>query len=147
MTNLTRKMDSLGSNHSIPSMSVSTGSQSSSVNSMQEVIDDMSPDLSLMQSYSCTFDSTSSLVPKKVSKAVQWGMSDVCRLETVVHTQTLDYTVCSGNNTNVLSHKSMIYIRDVKQTKKVQDLRSLIVRHVCMQHTVLNLLRNLALVQ
>lgn len=147
VTNLTRKMDSLGSNHSIPSMSVSTGSQSSSVNSMQEVIDDMSPDLSLMQSYSCTFDSTSSLVPKKVSKAVQWGMSDLCRLETVVHTQILGYTVCSGNNTNVLSHKSMIYNRDVKQTKKVQDLRSLIVRHVCMQHTVLNLLRNLALVQ
>ncbi|XP_075691503.1 serine/threonine-protein kinase TAO3 isoform X2 [Rhinoderma darwinii] len=65
MTNLTRKMDSLGSNHSIPSMSVSTGSQSSSVNSMQEVLDDMSPDMSLMQSYSCSFDSTSSLVPKK----------------------------------------------------------------------------------
>uniref|UniRef100_A0A8D3D9N2 Serine/threonine-protein kinase TAO3 n=1 Tax=Scophthalmus maximus TaxID=52904 RepID=A0A8D3D9N2_SCOMX len=31
------KMNSLGSNHSIPSTSVSTGSQSSSVNSMQEV--------------------------------------------------------------------------------------------------------------
>ncbi|KAG8597900.1 hypothetical protein GDO81_002425 [Engystomops pustulosus] len=65
VTNLTRKMDSLGSNHSIPSMSVSTGSQSSSVNSMQEVLDDMSPDLSSMQSYSCTFDSTSSFIPKK----------------------------------------------------------------------------------
>ncbi|XP_056393182.1 serine/threonine-protein kinase TAO3 isoform X3 [Hyla sarda] len=70
VTNLTRKMDSLGSNHSIPSMSVSTGSQSSSVNSMQEVIDNMSPDLSLMQSYSCTFDSTSSLVPKKVTRQI-----------------------------------------------------------------------------
>ncbi|CAJ0932715.1 unnamed protein product [Ranitomeya imitator] len=64
-TSVTRKMDSLDSNHSLPSMSVSTGSQSSSVNSMQEVMDDLSTDLSLMQSYSCTFDSTSSLVPKK----------------------------------------------------------------------------------
>ncbi|XP_073532495.1 serine/threonine-protein kinase TAO3 isoform X3 [Phyllobates terribilis] len=69
-TSVTRKMDSLDSNHSIPSMSVSTGSQSSSVNSMQEVMDDMSPDLSLMQSYSCTFDSTSSLVPKKVTRQI-----------------------------------------------------------------------------
>ncbi|XP_075424200.1 serine/threonine-protein kinase TAO3 isoform X2 [Ascaphus truei] len=59
----TRKMDSLGSNHSIPSMSVSTGSQSSSVNSIQEVLDDSSPDLVVMQGYS--FDSISSLVPKK----------------------------------------------------------------------------------
>ncbi|KAG8597903.1 hypothetical protein GDO81_002425 [Engystomops pustulosus] len=70
VTNLTRKMDSLGSNHSIPSMSVSTGSQSSSVNSMQEVLDDMSPDLSSMQSYSCTFDSTSSFIPKKVTRQI-----------------------------------------------------------------------------
>ncbi|XP_077148309.1 serine/threonine-protein kinase TAO3 isoform X5 [Ranitomeya variabilis] len=69
-TSVTRKMDSLDSNHSLPSMSVSTGSQSSSVNSMQEVMDDLSPDLSLMQSYSCTFDSTSSLVPKKVTRQI-----------------------------------------------------------------------------
>ncbi|KAM6965682.1 serine/threonine-protein kinase TAO3 isoform 2-T2 [Aplochiton taeniatus] len=34
------KRNSLGSNHSVPSTSVSTGSQSSSVNSMQEVLDD-----------------------------------------------------------------------------------------------------------
>uniref|UniRef100_A0A672IB10 Serine/threonine-protein kinase TAO3 n=1 Tax=Salarias fasciatus TaxID=181472 RepID=A0A672IB10_SALFA len=34
------KMNSVGSNHSIPSTSVSTGSQSSSVNSMPEVLDD-----------------------------------------------------------------------------------------------------------
>ncbi|XP_069610659.1 serine/threonine-protein kinase TAO3 isoform X3 [Ranitomeya imitator] len=69
-TSVTRKMDSLDSNHSLPSMSVSTGSQSSSVNSMQEVMDDLSTDLSLMQSYSCTFDSTSSLVPKKVTRQI-----------------------------------------------------------------------------
>uniref|UniRef100_A0A7N8YBG8 Serine/threonine-protein kinase TAO3 n=1 Tax=Mastacembelus armatus TaxID=205130 RepID=A0A7N8YBG8_9TELE len=36
------KMNSLGSNHSIPSTSLSTGSQSSSVNSIQEVLDDSS---------------------------------------------------------------------------------------------------------
>ncbi|XP_018424600.1 PREDICTED: serine/threonine-protein kinase TAO3 [Nanorana parkeri] len=69
-TNLTAKMDSLGSNHSIPSMSVSTGSQSSSVNSMQEVMDDMSPELILVPSYSCSYDSTSSLVPKKVTRQI-----------------------------------------------------------------------------
>uniref|UniRef100_A0A8C5LMB1 Serine/threonine-protein kinase TAO3 n=1 Tax=Leptobrachium leishanense TaxID=445787 RepID=A0A8C5LMB1_9ANUR len=62
-SNLNRKMDSLGSNHSIPSMSVSTGSQSSSVNSMQEVMEEGSPELIMMQGYS--YDSTSSLIPKK----------------------------------------------------------------------------------
>uniref|UniRef100_A0A8C8DWR3 Serine/threonine-protein kinase TAO3 n=1 Tax=Oryzias sinensis TaxID=183150 RepID=A0A8C8DWR3_9TELE len=39
------KMNSLGSNHSIPSTSVSTGSQSSSVNSMQEVLEDNCSDM------------------------------------------------------------------------------------------------------
>uniref|UniRef100_A0A672MRR2 Serine/threonine-protein kinase TAO3 n=1 Tax=Sinocyclocheilus grahami TaxID=75366 RepID=A0A672MRR2_SINGR len=39
------KMNSLGSNHSIPSTSVSTGSQSSSVNSLQEVQDDSCAEL------------------------------------------------------------------------------------------------------
>uniref|UniRef100_A0A673N2L1 Serine/threonine-protein kinase TAO3 n=1 Tax=Sinocyclocheilus rhinocerous TaxID=307959 RepID=A0A673N2L1_9TELE len=39
------KMNSLGSNHSIPSTSVSTGSQSSSVNSLQEVQDDSCSEL------------------------------------------------------------------------------------------------------
>ncbi len=39
------KMNSLGSNHSIPSTSVSTGSQSSSVNSLQEVQDDTCSEL------------------------------------------------------------------------------------------------------
>uniref|UniRef100_A0A669CM86 Serine/threonine-protein kinase TAO3 n=1 Tax=Oreochromis niloticus TaxID=8128 RepID=A0A669CM86_ORENI len=48
------KMNSLGSNHSIPSTSVSTGSQSSSVNSMQEVLDDSCSDMTMMhpQDYS-----------------------------------------------------------------------------------------------
>lgn len=53
------KMNSLGSNHSIPSTSVSTGSQSSSVNSMQEV-DDSCSDMTMMhpQDYSSTLDSS-----------------------------------------------------------------------------------------
>ncbi|XP_037536805.1 serine/threonine-protein kinase TAO3 isoform X2 [Nematolebias whitei] len=54
------KMNSLGSNHSIPSTSVSTGSQSSSVNSIQEVLDDSCPDMTMMQpqDYSTPLDST-----------------------------------------------------------------------------------------
>ncbi|XP_007426840.1 serine/threonine-protein kinase TAO3 isoform X1 [Python bivittatus] len=63
-TNLTSKMDSLGSNHSIPSMSVSTGSQSSSVNSVQEVMEDSSSELVMMHDES-TINSTSSVVIKK----------------------------------------------------------------------------------
>lgn len=59
-------MDSLGSNHSIPSMSVSTGSQSSSVNSIQEVLDESSSELVMMQEDESTINSTSSLVHKKV---------------------------------------------------------------------------------
>ncbi|OPJ74714.1 serine/threonine-protein kinase TAO3 isoform X1 [Patagioenas fasciata] len=64
-SNLSRKMDSLGSNHSIPSMSVSTGSQSSSVSSMQEVLDESSPELVMMHSDESTINSTSSIVHKK----------------------------------------------------------------------------------
>ncbi|KAH1180461.1 serine/threonine-protein kinase TAO3 [Mauremys mutica] len=64
-SNLNRKMDSLGSNHSIPSMSVSTGSQSSSVNSMQEVMDESSPELVMMHNDESTINSTSSVVHKK----------------------------------------------------------------------------------
>ncbi|XP_075754270.1 serine/threonine-protein kinase TAO3 isoform X2 [Pelodiscus sinensis] len=64
-SNLSRKMDSLGSNHSIPSMSVSTGSQSSSVNSMQEVMDESSPELVMIQDDESTSNSTSSVEHKK----------------------------------------------------------------------------------
>nr|XP_057925601.1 serine/threonine-protein kinase TAO3 isoform X2 [Doryrhamphus excisus] len=42
------KMNSLGSNHSAPSTSLSTGSRSSSVNSMQEVLDDSCSDMTVM---------------------------------------------------------------------------------------------------
>lgn len=63
-------MDSLGSNHSIPSMSVSTGSQSSSVSSMQEVLDESSPELVMMHSDESTINSTSSVVHKKVCSLV-----------------------------------------------------------------------------
>ncbi|RVE67875.1 hypothetical protein OJAV_G00086090 [Oryzias javanicus] len=54
------KMNSLGSNHSIPSTSVSTGSQSSSVNSMQEVLEDNCSDMTMMhpQDYSANLDSS-----------------------------------------------------------------------------------------
>eukprot|EP00076_Gallus_gallus_P012467 XP_015130666.1 serine/threonine-protein kinase TAO3 isoform X2 [Gallus gallus] len=69
-SNLSRKMDSLGSNHSIPSMSVSTGSQSSSVSSMQEVLDESSPELVMMHSDESTVNSTSSVVQKKVTRQI-----------------------------------------------------------------------------
>uniref|UniRef100_A0A8C8SUW4 Serine/threonine-protein kinase TAO3 n=1 Tax=Pelusios castaneus TaxID=367368 RepID=A0A8C8SUW4_9SAUR len=62
--NRSQKMDSLGSNHSIPSMSVSTGSQSSSVNSMQEVMDESSPELAMVHDETA-INSTSSVVHKK----------------------------------------------------------------------------------
>ncbi|XP_060894359.1 serine/threonine-protein kinase TAO3 [Labrus mixtus] len=52
------KMNSLGSNHSIPSTSVSTGSQSSSVNSMQEVLEDSCSDMMHPQDYSSTLESS-----------------------------------------------------------------------------------------
>lgn len=64
-TSLSREMDSLGSNHSIPSMSVSTGSQSSSVNSMQEVMDDSSSEVVMMHDDESTINSSSSVVHKK----------------------------------------------------------------------------------
>ena len=54
------KMNSLGSNHSIPSTSVSTGSQSSSVTSIQEVLEDSCSDMTMMhpQDYSSTLESS-----------------------------------------------------------------------------------------
>lgn len=54
------KMNSLGSNHSIPSTSVSTGSQSSSVNSMQEMLDDGCSDMTMMHppDFSSTLESS-----------------------------------------------------------------------------------------
>lgn len=64
-TSLSRELDSLGSNHSIPSMSVSTGSQGSSVNSMQEVMDDSSSELVMMHDDESPVNSTSSVVYKK----------------------------------------------------------------------------------
>lgn len=65
-------MDSLGSNHSIPSMSVSTGSQSSSVNSMQEVMDESSPEPVMMHADESPVNSTSSVVHKKVGFLVSF---------------------------------------------------------------------------
>lgn len=65
-SNLNREVDSLGSIHSIPSVSVSTGSRSSSVNSMQEVMDESSSELVMMQEDDGTVNSGSSMVHKKV---------------------------------------------------------------------------------
>lgn len=64
-SNLNREVDSLGSIHSIPSVSVSTGSRSSSVNSMQEVMDESSSELVMMQEDDGTVNSGSSMVHKK----------------------------------------------------------------------------------
>uniref|UniRef100_A0A452UBC4 Serine/threonine-protein kinase TAO3 n=1 Tax=Ursus maritimus TaxID=29073 RepID=A0A452UBC4_URSMA len=72
-TSLIREMDSLGSNHSIPSMSVSTGSQSSSVNSMQEVMDENSSEPIMMHDDESTVNSSSSIVPKKVGYVVPFA--------------------------------------------------------------------------
>lgn len=47
-------------------MSVSTGSQSSSVNSMQEVMDESSSELVMMHDDESTVNSSSSVVHKKV---------------------------------------------------------------------------------
>lgn len=71
-------MDSLGSNHSIPSMSVSTGSQSSSVNSMQEVMDDSSSELVMMHDEESPLNSSSSVVHKKVGSMVPFTALGVC---------------------------------------------------------------------
>uniref|UniRef100_A0A6Q2XDV5 Serine/threonine-protein kinase TAO3 n=1 Tax=Esox lucius TaxID=8010 RepID=A0A6Q2XDV5_ESOLU len=60
------KMNSLGSNHSIPSTSISTGSQSSSVNSMQEVLDESCSDLTMMHR-DCDSEPESSAHSKKVN--------------------------------------------------------------------------------
>lgn len=80
------KMNSLGSNHSIPSTSVSTGSQSSSVNSMQEVLDDSCSDMTMMhpQDYSSTLESSPHTKKVKARAKVgqfgggdeYWGMGD-----------------------------------------------------------------------
>uniref|UniRef100_A0A6Q2X6Q9 Serine/threonine-protein kinase TAO3 n=1 Tax=Esox lucius TaxID=8010 RepID=A0A6Q2X6Q9_ESOLU len=67
------KMNSLGSNHSIPSTSISTGSQSSSVNSMQEVLDESCSDLTMMHR-DCDSEPESSW-------AVNLIMSVVCHQE------------------------------------------------------------------
>lgn len=80
------KMNSLGSNHSLPSTSVSTGSQSSSVNSMQEVLDESCSDMTMMHH---DYDSTleSSAHTKKVTLTEREGEK---------HTHKLAYThVCT----------------------------------------------------
>lgn len=61
------KMNSLGSNHSVPSTSLSTGSQSSSVNSMQEVLDmDSCSDMTMMHPPDYSLDSSPHVKKVKV---------------------------------------------------------------------------------
>lgn len=76
------KMNSLGSNHSIPSTSVSTGSQSSSVNSMQEVQEDGCSDMTMMhpQDYSSTLESSPHTKKVQVRGEVLDGGSEVVRI-------------------------------------------------------------------
>ncbi|XP_007897247.1 serine/threonine-protein kinase TAO3 isoform X1 [Callorhinchus milii] len=57
------KVDSLGSNQSIPSMSISTGSQNSSVNSLHEVFD--SSENTMMHDSDSTMQSNISVIHKK----------------------------------------------------------------------------------
>lgn len=72
------KMNSLGSNHSIPSTSVSTGSRSSSVNSMQEVLDDSCSDVTTMhpQDYSSTLESSPHTKKVRVGEGSRVGWWD-----------------------------------------------------------------------
>lgn len=72
------KMNSLGSNHSIPSTSVSTGSQSSSVNSMQEMLDDGCSDMTMMhpQDYSSTLESSPHTKKVKITSVVALAEAD-----------------------------------------------------------------------
>lgn len=58
------KVDSLGSNQSIPSMSISTGSQNSSVNSLHEVFDDSS-EIAMMHDGDNTMQSNVSVIHRK----------------------------------------------------------------------------------
>ncbi|XP_078083114.1 serine/threonine-protein kinase TAO3 isoform X2 [Mustelus asterias] len=58
------KVDSLGSNQSIPSMSISTGSQNSSVNSLHEVFDDSS-EIAMMHDGDNTLQSNVSVIHRK----------------------------------------------------------------------------------
>uniref|UniRef100_A0A3Q3KYT4 Serine/threonine-protein kinase TAO3 n=1 Tax=Mastacembelus armatus TaxID=205130 RepID=A0A3Q3KYT4_9TELE len=70
-----RRRGNLGSNHSIPSTSLSTGSQSSSVNSIQEVLDDSCSEMTMMhpQDYSSPLDSSPHT--KKVKLHLQTSLS------------------------------------------------------------------------
>lgn len=73
-------MNSLGSNQSIPSTSVSTGSQSSSVNSMQEMLDDGCSDMTMMhpQDYGSTLESSPHT--KKVNAKDELWSSELRRM-------------------------------------------------------------------
>uniref|UniRef100_A0A4W4FS03 Serine/threonine-protein kinase TAO3 n=1 Tax=Electrophorus electricus TaxID=8005 RepID=A0A4W4FS03_ELEEL len=68
------KVNSVGSSHSVPSTSVSTGSPSSSVNSLQEGPDDSCSDPGLVHDYDCTLESSTH--QKKVGDDHQYIRDD-----------------------------------------------------------------------
>uniref|UniRef100_A0A7N6FH41 Serine/threonine-protein kinase TAO3 n=1 Tax=Anabas testudineus TaxID=64144 RepID=A0A7N6FH41_ANATE len=102
------KMNSLGSNHSIPSTSVSTGSQSSSVNSMQEVLDDSCSDMTMMhpQDYSSTLESSPHT--KKVNVKCEAGLhSCFCKLSLQVTKQIHEHEQESELREQMSGYKRM----------------------------------------
>uniref|UniRef100_A0A672YNN6 Serine/threonine-protein kinase TAO3 n=1 Tax=Sphaeramia orbicularis TaxID=375764 RepID=A0A672YNN6_9TELE len=132
------KMNSLGSNHSIPSTSVSTGSQSSSVNSMQEVLDDSCSDMTMMhpQDYSSTLDSSPHTKKVKVwVEGARMGLS-VTRKQTVTnfradvcgiyvkkaHLSVTNYN-CEKNNTYLLISPSPQVTKQIHEHEQESELR------------------------
>ncbi|NWQ85661.1 TAOK3 kinase, partial [Burhinus bistriatus] len=117
-SNLSRKMDSLGSNHSIPSMSVSTGSQSSSVSSMQEVLDESSPELVMMHSDESTINSTSSVVHKKDHVFIRDEVGHRDRRPEVRPTQSVTRQIHEHEQENELREQMSGYKRMRRQHQK-----------------------------
>uniref|UniRef100_A0A673Y3Q7 Serine/threonine-protein kinase TAO3 n=1 Tax=Salmo trutta TaxID=8032 RepID=A0A673Y3Q7_SALTR len=106
------KMNSLGSNHSIPSTSVSTGSQSSSINSMQEVLDESCSDMTMMHH---DYDSTleSSAHTKKVTLTEREG-------EKLTH--KLAYThMCTQEEGK--THLSLSVTKQIHEHEQENELR------------------------
>lgn len=87
-------MNSLGSNHSIPSTSVSTGSQGSSINSMQEVMDESSSDLSMMHPYDSIPEPSTGI--KKVRAGAEGGHRGAEHGE--AHWQLIGIFACATND-------------------------------------------------
>uniref|UniRef100_A0A4W5R5U4 Serine/threonine-protein kinase TAO3 n=1 Tax=Hucho hucho TaxID=62062 RepID=A0A4W5R5U4_9TELE len=114
------KMNSLGSNHSIPSTSVSTGSQSSSINSMQEVLDESCSDMTMMHH---DYDSTleSSAHTKKVTLTEREGEKHTHKLaytHTCVHRKKVTKQIHEHEQENELREQMSGYKRMRRQHQK-----------------------------